>query len=116
MAKKDFSKVNTQDIYSTQIEEATQETPAAPAKRKERKTYTTQEAEEFLREGKTTGRKGLKQPRINVAFPTDLHEYITTMSRVRGESLTKFVQHVLYEHMEQHKDIYKKAIEFKNSL
>lgn len=113
MAKKDFSKVNTQDIYSTQIEEATQD---APITRKERKTYNAQEAQEFLNAGETRGRKGLHQPRINVAFPADLYEYAKTMSRVTGVSLTKFVQDALRDHMDAHQDIYKKAIEFKNSL
>ena len=116
MAKKDFSKVNTQDMYSTQIEEATQDAPAAQENRKERKTYTAQEAQEYLNSGETRGRKGLHQPRINVAFPADLYEYAKTMSRVTGVSLTRFVQDALRDHMNAHQDIYKKALEFKNSL
>ena len=128
MAKKDFSSVNTGRVYGA-IAEATaepeqeaaevlQEAAAQekPAKRKTRKTYTEQEAAEIMQTLKTTGRKGIKLPRINLAFTPELHAYITTMSRVRGENLTEFVNYVLRQHMEEHRDIYEKAIEFKNSL
>lgn len=122
MAKKDFSNISTGRVYST-IEEATSE-PEATAqemaeveeKQKKRKTYTAQEAAEFMQNFKTSGRKGIKLPRINLAFAPDLYEYIQTMSRVRGENLTEFVNNILREHMEEHNDIYQKAIEFKNSL
>lgn len=125
MAKKDFSGVNTGRVYNA-IAEATaaqeytgiskpQETQEAPA-RKPRKTYTEEEAAVFLRSLKTNGRKGVKLPRINLAFAPDLYEYIQIMSRVRGESMTQFVNLALRQHMEQHKYVYEKAIEFKNSL
>ena len=127
-AKKDFSGINTGRVYGTiaeataEPEQATQEAaeieqmqPAQEA-RKQRKTYTEQEAAEMLQNMQTSGRKGLKLPRINLAFSPELHDYITTMSRVSGENLTQFVNHVLQEHMEAHRDVYDKAIEFKNSL
>ena len=115
--KKDFSTVNTGRVYDA-IAEATAE-PAAQEvqkKRKPRRGYTEQEAQEFLKDMKTTGRKGLKLPRINLAFAPDIYDYIQTMSRVRGESLTEFVNVALLQHMEDHKDLYNKAIEFRNSL
>lgn len=129
MAKKDFSQLNTGRVYNT-IAEATaapaahevQEiTPAAEAQeaqtaRKPRKTYTEQEKAEFLRTLNTAGKKGVKLPRINLAFSPEVYEFIKTMSRVRGENLTEFVNMVLQEYMEEHRDIYEKAVEFKNSL
>lgn len=125
MAKKDFTQVNKGRVYNT-IAAATEDTAAAPEdiqeiieeqpKRKARKTYTEQEAAEILQTLHTAGRKGIKLPRINLAFTPELHEYITTMSRARGETLTDFVNKVLREHMEEHRDIYEKAIEFRNSL
>lgn len=128
MAKKDFSKVNTGRVYDT-IAAATaepeqekheiaaaQDAPAARKKYKARKEYSAQEKQAFLEEMKTTGKKGVKLPRINVAFAPSVYEYIQTMSRVRGESLTAFVNLALREHMDEHRDIYDRAIEFKNSL
>lgn len=128
MAKKDFSKVNTGRVYGT-IAEATAEpeqeiienAPEAAEqekaeKRKPRRTYTPQEAAEILQTMKTAGRKGVKLPRINLAFSPEVYQYISIMSRVRGENLTEFVNHVLRGHMDEHRDIYEKAIEFKNSL
>lgn len=112
MSKKDFSNVNTGRVYNA-IAEATAEPEQT---RKERKTYTEQEAAEFLQDMKTTGRKGVRLPRINLAFRPDVYAFINTMARVRGETLTDFVNVVLAEYMDEHRDIYEKAIEFKNSL
>lgn len=125
MAKKDFSQINTGRVYNT-IAEATAEpeqeaveviqTQGTRKKYKERKTYTEQEAAELMQELKTSGRKGLKLPRINLAFAPDIYNYIQIMSRVRGESMTDFVNVALRQHMEEHHDLYEKAIEFRNSL
>lgn len=117
MAKKDFSKVNTERVYGV-IAEATaeQEIAEEPKTRKPRKTYSEQEAAEIMQGLKTSGRKGLKLPRINLAFAPDVYEYIQIMSRVRGESMTEFVNIALRQHLEEHRDLYDKAIEFRNSL
>lgn len=119
MAKKDFSKMNTGRVFDA-IADATAEPEQAAQEaqetRKARKTYTEEEAAEFLRTGRTSGRKGLEQNRINMAFLSDIYEYIQIMSRVRGETMTAFVNHVLRQHMEEHRDVYDKAIEFRNSL
>ena len=125
MAKKDFTKVNTGRVYDT-IAAATaeqeqnisqnQETQETQEKRKERRTYNEQEALEFMQKLKTSGRKGVKLPRINLAFSPDIYDYIQTMSRVRGENMTQFVNLALRQHMEENRDIYEKAIEFRNSL
>lgn len=128
MAKKDFSKINTGRVYDAiasataepeqevlevqQVEEA-QEIPKA---RKSRRTYTDQEAQDALHNLKTAGRKGLHLPRINLAFSPEIYEYIQIMSRVRGESMTEFVNLAVSQHMEEHRDVYDKAIEFRNSL
>ena len=122
MAKKDFSQVSTGRVYGA-IAEATAEPEQGAAaaqetaqERKPRRTYTEQEAAEIMQTLQTSGRKGVKLPRINLAFTPELHDYILTMSRARGENLTQFVNHVLKQHMEEHRDIYEKAIEFRNSL
>ena len=125
MAKKDFSKVNTGRVYDTiaaataepeqeaqEIQEAQQEQET----HKTRRTYNEQEAQEFTHLLKTSGRKGLKLPRINLAFAPDTYEYVQIMARVTGVSMTEFVNLALRQHMEEHKDLYEKAIEFRNSL
>lgn len=128
-AKKDFSQVNTGRVYNT-IAEATAEEQKQEEtevmKKKEaqeiqeksegRKTYTKQEAAELIKSGKTSGRKGLKLPRINVAFTPDVYEYVQIMARVRGETLTDFVNLILRQHMEDHDELYSKAKEFREAL
>lgn len=116
MAKKDFSKVNTERVYNT-IEEATAEEKTLPKMpQKPRKTYTDKEALELMANMETTGRKGVKLPRMNMAFTPDNYAYIKTMSKVRGESLTQFVNHLIETSIEQNAEIYAKAIEFRKSL
>ena len=122
MGNKDFSGINTQDIYSKAIEEATQETPEAqeaqepPKKRKERVTYNEQEAADFLQDMKTTGRKGLHLPRINIAFSPDMYDYVRTMSKAAGMTYTEFINKIIAEHKKTHEDIYQRAIDIRNSL
>lgn len=118
MAKKDFSQINTGRVYDT-IAAATAE-PAqeqkTQKKKKPRKSYTEQEKQEILESLQTAGRKGCKLPRINLAFSPQLYEYVSIMSRVRGETLTRFVNLALQEHMNNHRDIYEKAMEFRRAL
>lgn len=121
--KKDFSSVNTGRVYGT-IAEATaapdpqeeQQAQEAQPTRKERKTYTEQEQQQFREEGKTKGRKGCKAIRINMAFTPDVHDYIKTMARVRGESITDFTNYIFARSMEENREIYEQAKAFKESF
>ena len=118
MAKKakDFSIASAQDIYSATIAEATLEPSEVQDKRKERKTYTAQEKQEFMQEMKTAGRKGLKLPRINVAFSPQVYDYVRTMARAAGLSYTQFINVVLQEHKAEHEKLYQQAVKIRNSL
>lgn len=140
MAKKDFSNININPVYDA-IAAATEEpeTTAAAAEQpaaevveaaapaedaqeiakkhyKTRKTYTAEETLEALENMRTSGRKGVKLPRINLAFTPANYEFIKTMAQVRGQSLTEFVNDMLEEIRVEHADIYKKAMEFRNSI
>lgn len=119
MAKKDFSNIDVNPVYSA-LEEATaepvQEAQEEKKPRKERRTHTDAEAVEFMQNMRTSGHKGVKLPRINLAFAPDCYEYIQIMSRVRGENMTDFINIVIREHMRNHADMYEKAIEFRNML
>lgn len=132
--KKDFSSVNTNPVYGA-IAEATaapeqlqgqyvitdtdcnteEEYKEEPA-RKDRKTYNELETMQAMLAMKTAGKKGVKLPRINLAFAPDVYEYIKVMAQVRGQNLTEFVNDILRENMQEHQDIYDKAKEFRNSL
>ena len=113
---KDF-KATKSRIKNT-IAEATaeQEEPVvqdAPTERKIRKTYSSQEAQVYMSQHDTSGRKGLKLPRINMAFSPDNYDYIQTMARVRGETLTTFVNRIIDESRAENNDLYQSAVEFR---
>lgn len=115
--KKDFSAAAT-NVYNT-IAEATeeiQETQQRKAKFKDRKTYTAEESAEFLADFKTRGRKGLKLPRITIAFTPDNFDYIKTMARVAGVPQSEFVNEILAQYKAEHLEQYEKAVEFRNGL
>lgn len=77
-----------------------------------RKTYTQEEALEYAALAATRGRKGVKMPRINMAYRPDVYDYILTMARVRGQSLAQFVDATIRKDMETNMDIYKEAKRF----
>ena len=113
--KKDFSSVDTNPVYDA-IAEATGTRAGGKKKYKPRKTYTEEEAAAVMDNLQTAGRKGIKLPRINLAFTPANYEFVKIMAQVRGQNLTEFVNDMLREARESHADIYEKAIEFRNSL
>jgi len=115
--KKDFSSVNVNPVYDA-IAEAVDEKRAAGGKKKykPRKTYTEEEAAAAMDSLQSAGRKGVKLPRINLAFTPANYEFVKIMAQVRGQNLTEFVNDILREARESHADVYNKAIEFRNSL
>jgi hypothetical protein len=125
---KDFTGVNTDRVYST-IQAATSDTlPELPEqiteeearallpKRKERKTYTEEESAELMRKFKTSGHKGVKLPRIMVAFEPDAFFYIKVMSRVTAMTQSEIVNIAMHEYMKNHADTFEKVLEFRESL
>lgn len=120
MAKKDFSGIITDRVYNT-IAQATAETepqeqaPAEPEK-KPRKEYTEEEANFYRLKGKTAGRKGAALPRINMACYPDVYDYIQVMSRVTGDTISNFINTIIRSHMENHRELYDTAKEFKKQL
>lgn len=114
MAKKDFTNINMDRVYRD-MDEATAE-QETPRKYKPRKTYTEQEKHDIMETRKTNGCKGLKLPRINMAFTPSIYDYIRTMARVQGITITDYVNNILEQHMKDHDDIYQKALEFRRAL
>lgn len=117
--KKDFTTINTGRVYST-ITEATAEPEQEPQQAQEapktRKLYNEQQAQEMRQAGTTQGRKGCKALRINMAFTPEMYEYIKTMARVRGESITDFTNHILRQSMEDNAELYEQAKAFQESF
>lgn len=114
MGKREFE-VDTGRYYDNLAEATGQET-GDPKTRAPRKEYTEEEGAAYIEEMKTAGRKGLKLPRINLALRPDVYDYVQVMSRVSGQNITQFVNLALRQHMDEHRDLYDKAIEFRNSL
>ena len=64
----------------------------------------------------TAGRKGVHLPRINLAFSPELYDYVKTMSKAAGLTYTEFINKIIRDHKAEHEDIYKRAIDIRNSL
>lgn len=115
-------KVNVNPIYDAVEEALSEPQPEIIIEErhrkpyKARKTYTPEEAEEALEALNTTGRKGLKAPRINLAFTPSNYAFIKIMAQVRGQTMTEFINNIMEEARENHADIYEQAIRFRNSL
>lgn len=116
--KKDFSSVNTNPVYKT-IQEATQEQLPGQLEIKQRKdriTYSEAEQASFTESGKTQGHKGTEKPRINLGLPGELYNYVKTMSRASGLTMTEFIALILAQHKAARESEYKQILERRNSL
>lgn len=129
--KKNFSSANVNRVFNT-INEATAEPQEAnevhevnhevnevqdtQEVQKPRTPYTDDKAQEMREAGTTQGRKGCKAVRINMAFSPEVHTYIKTMARVRGESVTDFTNYVFKQSMKDNAELYEKAKEFQDSF
>ena len=90
------------------IKKEKQEVQEAQEKQKEKTEEPNLDKDKKLLEiGKTQGKKGEKLPRINIAFSTLNHEFITRKSRRAGLSATAFVNAILDKAREGEVDITK---------
>lgn len=123
--KKNFESISTGRVYNA-IATATAEEPkqAEPATDKKdllaRRSRNADPTPEQLRaaqeQNKTQGRRGCRATRINMAFTPEVHEYIVTMARVRGESITQFTNYIFKKSMTDNAELYEQAKAFKNSI
>ena len=117
MARKTFDELNTSNVFEETIEAAAAETIPEPIPRQKRGVLPTVETvEQARKQGKTQGRAGCKAHRFNMAFSPKVYEFITCMARVRGETVTGFVNHLLEKCIDDNQEIYQKALEFRDSL
>lgn len=117
MAKKKFDDINTKNVFAESIETATAEPMPEPIPRQSRKEMPTKEVVEQAREqGRTQGRKGCKMHRFNMAFSPKAYDFITCMARVRGQTITSFVNELIEKTVDDNAEVYQKALEFRDSL
>ena len=91
MTKKNFKGINPAMQFITHPEQETQE------EQDEQKTQLTQ------------GRKGQKLQRINMAFQPENLDYLQTISRIEGVSMTDYVNRILQKDRITRADIVEKA-------
>ena len=114
--KKDFSKIKTGSVYAAIADATAEPAPQAIPRRKTGAAPTKEEIDLARAQGKTQGRAGVRALRINMAFSPDVHEYIRTMARVRGQTVTQFTEAVFRKSMEDNAEIYAQAQAFQDSL
>lgn len=110
---------NNESQLITTDKETTEPAPAAmPSIPRQKKGVlpSADIVEQARKQGRTQGRAGCKAQRINMAFLPEVHDFIRTMAKVRGESVTAFVNAILLKAMEENKEVYEQALKFKNSL
>lgn len=109
-AKRDFTAAGSLNpVYQT-IDNATADTEAQPLPRIKRGETPPPEVEKAAKNtGRTQGRAGIKMPRINAALLPDNFQYVKTMSRLRGESYSSFINFVLSLHKQEHPELYQRA-------
>lgn len=94
MAKKDFKINNAVDKFFTQPEQEEQNTQSTP------NTQDTQNTQETRRH---------KHPRINMAFYDDHLEYLQIISRVKGISITQYVNDLIALDKEKNQELINQA-------
>lgn len=116
-AKKNFEEINTSNVFEEQIKAATAEKAPEPIPRQKRTEQPTQEVVDLAREqGRTQGRKGCKMHRFNMAFSPKAYQFLSCMARVRGETMTSFVNHLIEKCADDNAEIYQQALKFRDSL
>lgn len=109
MAKNFAEFVNTRTRAKETQTRVSANIEAATAGRGTQEEADKKEKAKRASEMKTQGRKGCKLPRINLAFSAENHDFIQTVSRVRGQNLTQFVNFIIAKYAEEHSDLYEKA-------
>lgn len=104
---------DTQEIHDTP---ATQEAHKTQRKNKPRKTYTDQEAAAYAQDLRTSGRKGMQLPRVNLALAPDMYEYLRAMSKGAGMTYTEFIDTILRKHKAEHTAEFKQVMKIRKSL
>lgn len=126
MAKKSFKNESISPVYS-KIMGSNVEIDAAPEhmgdydpeQHPELYVQDTPDAQEVLEaqeELKTQGKKGARAQRINMAFTPSNLQFIRTMSKAKGQSMTQFVNDLITRERTQNGDAYKQITDILSNL
>lgn len=106
--KKDLAEMQI-DPTAAQIAAATAsddlEEVQQPKERKDRREYDEAEAAFFRSLATTSGRKGVKMRRINMAFTDENYLFVKTGARCYGRTMTQFVNDILTRFVEEHPEV-----------
>lgn len=92
--KKSFDEVNTSPVYG-QIADATAEPAETEAKAEKKSKHST---------------------RINAEFSEYNYEFLKTLARCSGVSMTELLNKIVSDYAETKKDLYNDILKWKNSL
>ena len=109
--KKEFSNINTSRIAGTPstLDRGT-------SKKGQQATASPEEQADRAETLKTQGRKGCKATRINMAFTPDNHDFIKTMAKIRGETMTAYTNYIIKQYREEHSGDYEKVLKIRELL
>lgn len=96
-------KVGRQTTRTNKVSEAIEKSGQV---KQQQSTATPEEIEIRQATLKTQGRKGCKGPRINMLFAPENHQFVKTMSKVRSISMSQFLDEIISEYKENHKEQY----------
>lgn len=116
MAKKDFSAMNTGRAETAESSEVMRKLEQGASNKGQQGEATPQEKAERAAELRTQGRKGCRAVRINMAFSPENHEFIKTMARISGKTMTEFANLCIEKYREEHPDLYEQAKQIIDSL
>ena len=105
---KDFSKVNTgRSRVQAEIEQAAEERQFG-----QQGTAGPDEQYQRAEEMRTSGRKGCKAPRINMAFTPSNYDFVKVCSRMKGVTLTAYTNWIIEQYRLEHPDLYEGSREW----
>lgn len=112
--KKNFKTTaeNAQPVYTTIIGAASEDHEAQEA-REVQEMSSEQKALQGLR---TRGRKGEKLVHFNMSFTAENMDYIRTMSKIKGQTMTQFVNVIIATERDRNGKIYDAAKEILKNL
>lgn len=83
---------------------------------REQSEPTQEEIQQRQSSGRTQGRKGCGQHRINLAFTPESYDFIQIVSVVSGQTMTQFINQIIDKYRREHSDVYDRTKEIKNLL
>lgn len=110
-AKKGFEGIQTNrasGVYNT-IEQAT-------SRKGQQGTAGAEEQRERMENLRTSGRKGCRAIRINMAFTPSNHEFIRVMAKATGRTMTEFCNLILEAYQNEHPEIMAQARVFLDTV